>query len=158
VLASGGRFWVAALLFPVGGVCDALDGYYARRAREGVARLGAVIDSLCDKLGEAGLALGLFLAVQSNAARFALMVAYVLGTLTSYAKATAGEHGLPIVWHESRRFGRAGRVVILSLTLIVATLAGGDHETAVFMGLIALAGFNFATFAWRVSRILREAA
>jgi phosphatidylglycerophosphate synthase len=156
MLASGEPLAVSAFLFPLGGVCDLADGVIARRSNNRRAELGAFIDSMCDKVGEAGLLLGLFVATGNETARLLVMVSYTLGALTSYTKAVTGEHQLRITWSEARHFGRAGRVILLSLTLIVAA-ALQQPQTAMIVGLTALATFNLGTFGWRVGRVLGAA-
>jgi phosphatidylglycerophosphate synthase len=151
-LAVRAPLLIVAVLFALGGACDAIDGWIARRASRGetVAR-GALIDSLSDKLGEAGLVVGLSFRFADGAQVRLLLGATLAGLLASYAKAVSREHRVPIRWPEARMFGRAGRVLILALTLFAA--AAANTEDVLIGGVYVLLAFNVAVFGWRLARV-----
>jgi phosphatidylglycerophosphate synthase len=157
-LALGASLTVAAVLFPLGGLCDYADGLIARTSGSRDVAMGAFIDSMCDKVGEAALLFGLFLLVHAEPTRVLVVAAYSLGALTSYTKAVAGEHALRLSWPEARKFGRAGRVILLSVTLAVAAIAGQAQHGPMTVGLAVLALFNASTLLWRISRVFRKTA
>jgi len=153
LLAVGGSMLAAGALFLAGGACDALDGFVARRMQRHHSQSGAFMDSMCDKVGEAALLGGLVVAVDDRLAIGLLIGAYALGSLSSYVKATAGEHCLEIEWPEVRVFGRAGRVLLLSATLLLAGAAGEGHVLVLNYGFAALFVFNATAFGWRLARV-----
>lgn len=154
-LAAGAPMAVAAILFPLGAACDLIDGKVARRAeRRSHPKRGAVIDSLCDKLGEAGLLLGLGIAVGDITSIYLLFAAFALGTLASYSKSVACEHDLKLSWPEVRIFGRAGRAVLISL-ILVAAIFMEENRSVLIVGFGTLLAFNGATCVWRMNRIAR---
>jgi phosphatidylinositol phosphate synthase len=152
LLALGGPIYAAALLFPLGGLCDLVDGILARAAMKSPTKVGAFIDSMCDKLGEVAILLGLAIFADSASVTFLALAALAFGFLTSYTKAVAGEHRIEIDWPEARTFGRAGRVILLSATLLLAAFAG-DPDVVFTVGLAFLVGFNCVTFVWRLMRV-----
>ncbi|NLT06699.1 MAG: CDP-alcohol phosphatidyltransferase family protein [Solirubrobacterales bacterium] len=151
LLAAGGPLLPATALFLAGGACDVLDGMVARRSAVHSSPYGAFVDSVCDKVGEAALLLGLLVAIDDQLAIGLLVAAYAVGTLSSYVKATATEHGIEIAWPEVRVFGRAGRVALLASTLTAAALTGAGALVAGFAVLLA---FNAAALAWRLARVV----
>jgi phosphatidylglycerophosphate synthase len=147
---------LAAALFSLGGLCDLADGMIARAVTGRSSVTGALIDSVCDKVGEFGLLIGLALYVHEDPLILALLLlASGFGWLTSYAKPVAAELGLGIVWSEARVFGRAGRAVILSTTLLAVALLGAA-DTAFALGFGVLLVFNSATFLWRLVRMAKR--
>jgi len=155
-LAAGAPLVTAAVLFPLGASFDLADGKIARGSASRRREVGAFIDSICDKIGETGMALGLFVAAGSYTVDLLIAISYGLGSLTSYTKAFAGEHRLAIDWPEARRYGLAGRVILLSATLAAAVIAPQHEQTTLIIGLTALASFNLGTFIWRLTRVIRE--
>jgi phosphatidylglycerophosphate synthase len=152
-LAAGAPSAFAAVLFPVGSLCDFFDGRLARSSPyRGSLRMGAFADSICDKLGEAGLFLGLVVSLPAGTPRILVISGFTLGALTSYTKAVAGEHQLGMTWPEARLFGRAGRAILLSATLIAAATVS-DRYWVFIIGFGALAVFNGASFFWRIGRV-----
>jgi phosphatidylglycerophosphate synthase len=153
-LAVGVPIAVAAILFPLGGACDVVDGAIARRVRTArQPQVGAFVDSICDKVGEVGLLIGIVAAADGNPVALLAALAFGIGWLASYTKAAAGEHGLDISWPEVRWFGRAGRVILLSATLIVAALFESGRQEIFTVGLGALIAFNCVSWLWRLGRV-----
>ena len=153
LLASGGSLSSCGVLFAIGGACDWLDGWAARQWKSKNPQAGAFLDSLCDKVGEAALLLGLLVAIENRLTVGLLVGAYALGSLSSYVKATSGEHGVQMDWPEVKIFGRAARVVLLAVTLIFANGATNDPTTWLTVGFATLLLFNTAMFCWRVGRV-----
>jgi phosphatidylglycerophosphate synthase len=155
-LSVGLSLLVAAVMFPLGGLCDLADGAIARAGSDGSSKAGRFVDSMCDKVGEAALLVGLVLAIDDQLVVRVVVVAFTFGWLASYTKAVAGEHLLDADWPEARLFGRAGRVILLSATLLLAaTFTGAQHQVFV-MGFGALLMFNAASFVCRASRVVSK--
>jgi phosphatidylglycerophosphate synthase len=152
VLAAHGSLAPAGVLFALGGICDIFDGYFARKVPQPSSPGGAFLDSMCDKIGEAAVFVGLLVALDDSQAELLLSLAYAVGSVSSYAKSSAVEHGLKLTWGEVRYFGRAGRVVILAATIILAD-AILDPSTWLRGGFTVLLAFNVAALAWRVGRV-----
>ncbi len=151
MLAAHGSLALAGLLFALGGICDICDGYFARKAP--ASSRGAFLDSMCDKIGEAALFAGLLIALDDSQAELLLALAFAAGSVSSYAKSSAVEHGLELTWREVRYFGRAGRVIILAATLILAH-AILDPSTWLRAGFAVLLAFNGAALVWRLGRVI----
>lgn len=151
--ATGGPLLAAGALFALGGLFDVLDGLVARRVGRANRPAGAFVDSVCDKLGEAAVVCGLVVVLEDRLAVGLLVGGYAVGSLSSYVKATAGEHGLRIDWPGVRIFGRAGRVVLLAAALIVAGLVD-DPVASLTIGAAVLLAFNVAAFCWRLGRVV----
>jgi phosphatidylglycerophosphate synthase len=153
-LAFGGPILVAAILFPVGGLCDLADGAIARAAnRDGCTNTGAFIDSMCDKIGEVALFLGIVIGIPDPTVTYLAATAFAFSSLASYAKAVAGEHRLGITWPEVRVFGRAGRVILLSAILFLEAFYGAQGYSIFAIGLGMLSIFNCASLLWRLKRV-----
>ncbi len=152
-LAVGAPVVLSAILFPLGGLCDLADGMVARAAADRPSSSNsAFLDSICDKIGEASLYAGVAFYAENETVTLAVLTAVLLGSLTSYTTSAACQHRLDISWPEARIFGRAGRVILLSGTLLALTLDGGSN-TALVVGFVVLAAFNGASFIWRLGRI-----
>jgi len=129
-VAAGAGAWTAAgLLVIFGGFFDLFDGALAR-ATNRVSRLGAFLDSVFDRAGEAVLYLGI--AIGSLAAGFQLgailaAAAMAASFMVSYARAKSESLGFT----PGTRMANVGvaprevRLVILTIGLIVAGAAGG---------------------------------
>jgi phosphatidylglycerophosphate synthase len=155
-LAAGAPIAVAAVLFPLGALCDLADGFIARAAAPAEpSKAGSFIDSICDKVGEAALIGGMAVALHDYLFAVLALFAYIAGSLTSYTKAVAGEHGLEIVWPEARVYGRAVRVALLSAALLLGVFLPNQVHLIFVLGLCVLLVFNGATFAWRLNRAAR---
>ncbi len=124
VLAGAELWFLAGLLVVGGGVFDLFDGALARATGQ-VSRLGSFFDSTFDRWGEAVVYIGII--VGSTRAGFDLGVyaaalAMAAAFMVSYARAKAenigarGDVGIA---------DRTVRIVILTLGLMVAGLAGG---------------------------------
>lgn len=153
LLATAGAFFWAGVLLLAGAVCDLIDGALARRAP--VRPIGAFLDSICDKVGDAAIFCGLVIAVDDRLALCLLVVSYALGSLVSYVKAAAGEHGIHVTWLAIRFFGRGGRVAVLVITLLLAGTS--PMFGALFwltVGSATLLAFNVITLAGRLKQVV----
>jgi CDP-diacylglycerol---glycerol-3-phosphate 3-phosphatidyltransferase len=129
-VAAGAGAWTAAgLLVIFGGVFDLFDGALAR-ATNRVSRLGAFLDSVFDRAGEAVLYLGV--AIGSLAAGFQLgailaAAAMAASFMVSYARAKSESLGFT----PGTRMANVGvaprevRLVLLTIGLLVVGVAGG---------------------------------
>lgn len=81
-------------------------------------------------------------------------LAFVAGWLTSWAKAFAEAYRFEVDWSDARIFGRAGRAVLLSATLALASVFVNQQHTVWMVGLSALLAFNCATLATRFLRVV----
>ncbi|MEK7848197.1 MAG: CDP-alcohol phosphatidyltransferase family protein [Chloroflexota bacterium] len=139
LLAYLGELLAAGLLLVAAGVLDLLDGAVARR-RGQATRLGALLDSTLDRVGEAAVFFGilLFFLQRDNDVGAALALAALAASyLVSYIKARGEGLGLdcPVGF-----FTRPERVIVLILGLLVGQLT-------VALGLIAI--LSLATAAQR---------
>ena len=121
LLAYLGQMLAAGLLLLLAGAFDLVDGALARR-RGQPTRLGALLDSTLDRLGEAAVFLGVLLFQLGNAdntgAALALS-ALAASSLVSYIKARGEGLGLecPV-----GLFTRPERVIVLVLGLLLGQL------------------------------------
>lgn len=152
-LAMGLPIAVAAVLFSVGALCDVADGTYADARCQADPRIGAMVDSVSDKVGEIALLLGLGLRVSGGFEKNLVMIVLGLGLGTSLLKALSGEHGLGLGWGEARVFGRALRASLLSAILLFEAFAPTSIDWLTY-GLIALVAFNAITISWRGYRVV----
>jgi CDP-diacylglycerol---glycerol-3-phosphate 3-phosphatidyltransferase len=159
VLVSQGLWLAGGIVVFIGGVFDMFDGTLARATGQ-VSRLGAFMDSVFDRWGEAivylGIIAGLVWADQSTAA---ILGAAAMGAafMVSYARAkseglgfTAGT-GMAAVGVMPREI----RLVILSLGLILAGTGVGLGALTVALGLIALGAT--ITVIQRILHVRRQA-
>lgn len=142
-IAAAAQSWLAAgLLLIVGGVFDLFDGALARATGK-ASKLGAFMDSVFDRAGEGvvyvGVAIGCILAplpegtaLAASAMAAAFMVSYVRAKSESLGF-TSGT-GMAAVGLAPREV----RIVILTLGLIVAGIAGGVGWYAVPPGQVRI--------------------
>ncbi len=142
---------VAALL--VAGYFDAVDGAMARKYGR-VSRVGGVLDSVFDRLGEIALYSGLALGglVSFWAALWALSAALMV----SYVRARVSVEGVML-----KGVGIAERPERL-LILLVATILWPAYSGILFWGVVLIAILSSVTVVERVYRaskaLLREEA
>ena len=129
-IAAGSQAWIAAgLLVILGGVFDLFDGALAR-ATNRVSRLGAFLDSVFDRAGEAVMYLGI--AIGSLTADFgagAIMAAAAMGAsfMVSYTRAKSESLGFtPGTGMASVGVApREVRLVLLTIGLLLTGLMNG---------------------------------
>jgi CDP-diacylglycerol--glycerol-3-phosphate 3-phosphatidyltransferase len=162
VAAGAGAWLVAGLLVIFGGVFDMFDGLVARATGK-VSKAGAFMDSTFDRWGEAvvyvgivwgcvvaGLDLGALLAAAAMAAAF----------MVSYTRARAESLGfVPGPGMANIGFApREVRLVILTVGLIVAGIAGSSTALVLEVTLGLLAVLATVTTVQRIVVTLNQAA
>jgi CDP-diacylglycerol--glycerol-3-phosphate 3-phosphatidyltransferase len=163
-VAAGGQAWLAAgLLVIFGGVFDLFDGALARATGK-ASKLGAFMDSVFDRAGEAVIYVGV--AAGCNGAGFdagaILAAAAMAGAfMVSYTRAkseslgfTAGT-GMAAIGIAPREV----RIVILTVGLLAASLLGGGAglpTLSIALGLIAI--LAIATTIQRIVHVIRQAS
>ena len=162
VAAGAGAWLVAGLLVIFGGVFDMFDGLVARATGK-VSKAGAFMDSTFDRWGEAvvyvgivwgcvvaGLDLGALLAAAAMAAAF----------MVSYTRARAESLGfVPGTGMANIGFApREVRLVILTVGLIVAGIAGSSTALVLEVTLGLLAVLATVTTVQRIVVTLNQAA
>jgi len=142
VAASGGAWLIAGLLVIVGGVFDLFDGALAR-ATNRVSRVGAFLDSVFDRAGEAAVFIGI--------AAGCLRAGFNMGTLLA-AAALAASFMVSYTRAKSESLGftpgtgmaniglapREVRLVIVTLGLLLTGLLGGIVAPVTVAGLTDL--------------------
>ena len=139
----GAQLWLAGgLVMFVGGVFDMFDGTLARATGK-VSPLGAFMDSVFDRWGEAIVYLGIVVGgVRAGSDAVAILAAAALGAafMVSYTRAkseglgfTAGT-GMAAIGIMPREV----RLIILSLGLVVTGIAGSLLALEIALGVIAL--------------------
>jgi CDP-diacylglycerol--glycerol-3-phosphate 3-phosphatidyltransferase len=152
LVSQGSSLVSVGLLFLLGSSMDAIDGTVARLSHR-PSRWGAYLDTMCDKVGEVGLILGLLWRVEQTDTARALCLATVMCLLSSYSKAAAGEKGIIFPWPEARVVGRTIRVLILGVGLLVVSLLGLSEESGIFMVAGALSLFGALVLCLRTLRV-----
>jgi len=145
VAASQGAWILAGLLVIVGGVFDLFDGALARATNK-VSRLGAFLDSVFDRAGEAVLYLGVGVGclaegnVEPVFATGTVLAAAAMGAsfMVSYARAKSESLGFtPGIGMANVGIApREVRLVILTVGLILTGAFGGITESSPLMYLI----------------------
>jgi cytochrome c biogenesis protein CcdA len=83
-----------------------------------------------------------------------VMAAFSLGLMTSLVKAFAEVSRFDLKWSEARVFGRAGRAVLLSATLLFAALLTDQSDEVLVGGITALLVFNLASLVRRLTLVM----
>ena len=144
VLIAQQLWLLGGVVIFVGGAFDMFDGTLAR-ATGRVSVLGEFMDSVFDRWGEAFVYLGI--VIGSIAARFdeaAILAAAAMGAAFMVSYTRAKSEGLGFT--STTRMAAVGvmprevRLVILSLGLILAGLAGGIAEPLLYMEGVDLPG------------------
>lgn len=133
VLAARGDFLPAGIVMLAASALDLLDGALARATGK-VTRFGAVFDAVMDRVSEAAVLFGLLYYFSDRGGReeeMLIFAAVVASFLVSYTRARAETVGIPL---REGLFGRAERVVLLGIGLII------DQVTAVLWVLAVAAG------------------
>lgn len=140
--------WGAALLWVLGGLCDALDGTLARRSGK-ASPAGAFLDSTLDRYSDAAILLGIGAAWQRAGMAWGGWIAGIalLGALmVSYTRAR-GE-GLGISLREGL-FTRLERFLLI----LIALLTGWYGPLLILFA--ALTHLTALQRAWQAMRMLR---
>lgn len=144
-------FGLVGMLFLVGSAVDAIDGRLARAATSQARPRGAFLDATCDKIGEGAMLVGVALRSSDVILLRVVLLAAVLGLLTSYCKTLANELGISANWHYARVWGRTFRVLILGVGLVLTEISRADG--GLLLTLLALALFNAVTLFERLARV-----
>ncbi len=119
-----GAFILGAFLFSLAALCDAVDGAVARYIKKASSK-GAYLDTIVDRYVEFLIIAGLFLYNLPSAfldAKMWLLI-YLFGSvMTTYAKAAAKEKDIIKVQMTAGLIGRAERLVILFIGLLLAAI------------------------------------
>lgn len=140
---------LVTILFLAGSSLDAIDGWVARKLNE-VSPWGAYIDTLCDKVGEFFLLLGLAGRVNDPSTIRWLMFAAGAGLISSFQKSAIAEMGRPMPWPEVKILGRGLRVAIIGGGLLWCSFNG---EQGLLTMAQTLTFVNVAVCLWRQKRI-----
>ena len=136
--------FLGGLVFLVASVMDMIDGSLARLSGAGT-RLGAVLDSIADRLGEAAIVFGLVLLFLRTGNDLGVILAFLtLTTSFSVSYLRARGEGLGIAMKESGVFTRLERII----TLAVGLLTGW-----IIAALIVITFFSFIAMIQRVNAI-----
>ncbi|OGO04156.1 MAG: hypothetical protein A2Y91_02470 [Chloroflexi bacterium RBG_13_54_8] len=145
------EYWVwGGVLVLLSGAFDLLDGPLAR-AKGQTTKFGALLDSVCDRLGEAAVLLGLLIVyINKDVTWEPLLIytAFVGSVLVSYLKARAEGLGIEC---EVGLFTRAERVIALALGLILTQWI----DKAMLVILCILTGLTFVTVLQRLIHVRR---
>lgn len=122
---------LAAALVVVSGVLDGLDGSVAV-LQDRVSRWGYVLDSVCDRVAEAGFAAALYVA---GAPGWAAVGWAAVGWLQEYLRArahAAGMTGIEVVTVSER----PTRIIVAAMSLLGAGLSASAGSTWVTVGVL----------------------
>ncbi len=140
VFAAGGAWIVAGLLVIVGGVFDLFDGALAR-ATNRVSRLGAFLDSVFDRAGEAVVYLGVIAASQAAGFEAGTILggaAMAAAFMVSYTRAKSESLGFtPGTGMANVGVApREVRLVILTIGLVLTGAFGGIVRPITVFGAV----------------------
>ena len=136
-LAARGDFLIAGVVMLAASGLDLLDGALARATGK-VTRFGAVFDAVMDRVSEAAVLFGLLYYFSDRGGReeeLLIFEAVVASFLVSYTRARAETVDIPL---REGLFGRAERVVLLGIGLIVDQVTAALWILAVAAGATAI--------------------
>ena len=142
-VAASQQAWIAAgLLVILGGVFDLFDGALARATNK-VSRLGAFLDSVFDRAGEAVLYLGIatgFLIAGHERVVLLSATAMASSFMVSYTRAKSESLGFtPGTGMANVGLApREVRLVILTLGLLIGSAANAERVLSITLGLITI--------------------
>ncbi len=158
-IAAWRQAWVAAgLLVIFGGIFDLFDGALAR-ATNRVSRLGAFLDSVFDRAGEAVLYLGIaagFLIAGHERAVILAAAAMAASFMVSYTRAKSESLGFtPGTGMANVGLApREVRLVILTVGMLIAAVAGAEPVLSITLGLITI--LATVTTIQRITHVIRQ--
>lgn len=129
LLSYRGKLKPAAVCFLAFSSLDGIDGSVARL--EGTAMtntLGGWQDAYGGFVSEIGFVAATALAPRTRTSPILAVTAVGLLSLTSYAKAVAGEYAVEVKWPEAGYLGRGLRILVLSLGILLADDVSGNHR------------------------------
>ena len=115
------KLFLAFIFFILAALCDFIDGAVARAAQK-VTKIGAYLDTISDRYVEGIILLGfLFLPLPKIglSPQIWIFLALFGSLLTTYAKAAAKEKELIKLEFKKGIFGKAERIILLSLSIIL---------------------------------------
>ncbi len=142
-LISTGSFVIGGIVLLISGVFDLLDGMLARGTNR-VTAFGGVLDSVSDRIGEAGILLGLMFFYLTPPMKQELVLIYVTmagSFMVSYLRARAEIIG---VKGDVGIMTRPERVFLLALGLLI-------NQVPIILGIIA--SLTFFTSGQRLFHI-----
>ncbi len=147
-----GHLLTGGIVFLAGSVLDLMDGALARLTGRD-SKLGALLDSMADRLGEAGLFLGMAIyglrAGLSDDRLLFFMVAIILALATSQMVSYLRARGEGLgIYTRAGLMTRPERVILLSFGLILG-------QRALEVVLIVIAAASALTMLQRLHRIHR---
>ncbi len=140
--------YLILFLYAVSVVVDAVDGLVARASGR-VSKLGAFLDSTCDRLVDAIHAYSLYLL--GVCAEWEAYVFMVVAYTVSYARARA--EGLGLSMSGVGLMERGERVIGVFLTVTLALFLGAPYARPVFLALLVL---TLITVAQRIAYAARN--
>ena len=153
IVIATGHLIIAGIMVFVGGFFDMLDGALARPTGQ-VTALGALLDSILDRVSEAVLLLGilifyLFLGGQPVVGILLVCLALIASLMVSYLRARGEALGLEC---GVGLFTRPERVIVLAIGL----LASGVVDNALIIALAVIVVFGFVTAGQRLLHLRRQ--
>ena len=149
-LLSTGHFIAGALVLLVSGVADLLDGTVARLTKQETP-FGAVLDSVADRLGEAGVLLGLLVFYLNPANVVGVILVYLAlstSVMVSYLRARSEGMGIQ---YSGGLMTRPERIIVLVVGLLL-------NQVLIALGIIAaLALLTSGQRLWHTWRGLKGA-
>ncbi len=136
-LAARGDFLPAGIVMLAASSLDMLDGALARATGK-ATRFGSVFDAVMDRLSEAAVLFGLLFYFSDRGGReeeMLIFAAVVASFLVSYTRARAEIVDIPL---REGMFGRAERVILLGIGLIVDQVTAALWILAVAAGVTAV--------------------
>ena len=136
-LAARGDFLPAGIVMLAASSLDMLDGALARATGK-ATRFGSVFDAVMDRLSEAAVLFGLLFYFSDRGGReeeMLIFAAVVASFLVSYTRARAEIVDVPL---REGLFGRAERVILLGIGLIVDQVTAALWILAVAAGVTAV--------------------
>ena len=146
VIATG-HLLLGGVLVLVAGLFDLLDGALARFTKQ-TTRLGAILDSVADRISEAAILCGLliwYIPQEEASLEIVLIFVVLIGSfLVSYIRARAEGLG----WQcQVGLFTRAERVIVLAIGLLI---------NQIFIALCVLVIFVFITVVQRLIYLRKQ--
>lgn len=142
-LISTGNFIAGGIVLLLSGVFDLLDGMLARSTNK-VTAFGGVLDSVSDRIGEAGILLGLMVFYLNPAMKVELVLIYLTlagSFMVSYLRSKAEILGIR---GDVGIMTRPERIFLLALGLLI-------NQVPIILGIIA--SLTFVTSGQRLFHI-----
>jgi len=149
ILISQNLMISGALILLFSGFLDLLDGEMARTNKL-ASKSGAVLDSICDRIGETLIFIGILIYFHSNDSSLYhhvfILTSLAFSNLVSYARSKA--EGLNIKC-TTGIMTRGERIVVLVIGILLASL----FPNSIFYSLILITTLSIITFIQRITLI-----